>query len=379
MLQGSLPEGEHTVRFLCYVVRNNEWFKTLSRAAVMSNPVKVQGKAGGACSADLAKLKAPVAFVERPDSGAAQKAGALDKSALKGEIWFDSNREGNWDIFVMNADGTNVRNVTNTKDKDEFDCRPSPDGKRVAYVVGKIDPGPRGAYIFGRWANQSPKWELWVSDRDGKNAKKIADKANRPDWSPDSKAVVYSGPTSKEREETTYVQVVDTGKIAEPLKKAEKWIRGGTGAAFAPNSRKMLCGGKLWTSTGVTLFVADLDESYEFKSFKPVMTTYQGCTPRWSADGERIYFAHHDPKYKGGIVLWSIKADGTDAKRFETPTNKCWPGYEPICESPDGTMVAYCAGGEIHVQRVADGADVALTAKQGANAAPRWHKGAAGP
>jgi Tol biopolymer transport system component len=107
------------------------------------------------------------------------------------------------------------------------------------------------------------------------------------------------------------------------------------------------------------------------------MTTYHGCTPRWSADGQRIYFAHHDPKYNGAIVLWSIKADGTDAKRFETPTRKRWGGYDPICESPDGKMVTYSGGGVICVMRISDGAEVKLTQKQGKSQdmAPRWHRG----
>ena len=94
-------------------------------------------------------------------------------------------------------------------------------------------------------------------------------------------------------------------------------------------------------------------------------TSYRGCTPRWSADGKRVYFAHHDPKHRGAIILWSIKADGTDAKRFETPTRKSWPGYNPFCESPDGTMVAYLSGAGISVMRLSDGADVALTEKKG--------------
>ena len=133
--------------------------------------------------------------------------------------------------------------------------------------------------------------------------------------------------------------------------------------------------GKLWTSAGAALMVVELDENYEFKGIKQSMTEYHGCTPQWSASGERLYFAHHDPAYGGVIVLWSMKVDGTDARRFETPTTKRWEGYGLICESPDGTMVTYSPYGDIMVQRISDGAEVSLTGKGGKAFAPRWHKG----
>ncbi|HUT33636.1 MAG TPA: hypothetical protein VNE39_09165, partial [Planctomycetota bacterium] len=99
----------------------------------------------------------------------------------------------------------------------------------------------------------------------------------------------------------------------------------------------------------------------------------RGCTPQWAADGEWLYFAHHDPRHHGAILRWKFRPDGTEVRRFETPTQKRWDGYDLICESPDGTMITYSRGNNICVMRLSDGAEARLTEKAGRNMAPRWH------
>src|ERR1041385_5095298 len=42
--------------------------------------------------------------------------------------------DGNWEIFVMNADGSHPRNLTNTPDQNEHFPRISPDGTKIAYT-----------------------------------------------------------------------------------------------------------------------------------------------------------------------------------------------------------------------------------------------------
>ncbi|MFC1672061.1 HEAT repeat domain-containing protein [Planctomycetota bacterium] len=369
-LAGSLGKGEHTVRFLCRVTD-----KTL----VISNPVTVQGAEEAAGPEQLAVLdkgKVP-AFVPKPSSPTARPGGSLDRKKLRGEIYFDSNRDGSFDIFAINADGSNVRNLTNTPDKDEFEAKVSPDGRQVAYTRGKLS---NAGVWGGRW-NMAPDREVWIVDRDGKNARKIADKAIRPDWGPDGKAVFYSGHVDGKG--AFCAQNIRTGKVTEPLKKVKSWMRGVSGGVLAPGKLKVAFGGKLWTQLNAALYVADLnDGNYEFKSFKAVHGTYRGCTPRWSADGKRLFFAHHDPQHGGNIILWSIKPDGTGARRFETPTRKAWPGYDPFCESPDGTMVTYLDGGSagICVMRLSDGATVRLTERKAGvqYGGLWWHRGPQG-
>ena len=49
------------------------------------------------------------------------------------QIIFSSHRDGNWEIYVMDPDGGNLRRLTNS-DFDEWEPSWSPDGKRIAFT-----------------------------------------------------------------------------------------------------------------------------------------------------------------------------------------------------------------------------------------------------
>ncbi len=357
-LAGSLPQGECMVRLL---------FRPTPDSLLLSNPVTVTGKAGGAGPAQLAALEKPSQFAPLPDTPPAQGLPPLAEAA-RGEIWFDTNRDGNWEIYVMKADGSNALNVTRTEDRGEFGPVPSQDGRRVAYHVGDSKKAGDGG-MWGRW-NPSGK-SVWVMDRDGKNAKKLADEAITPAWWPDGKSVLYG------RNKQLVMHNLETGEAKPLLTSVSSWLKlSPAPLSFAPATRTLLCGGGLHSTPSAMTLAVELDENAEFKDFRVLTTIYRGCTQRWtSPEGRRVIWAHHDPKYAGDIILWTMKPDGTDARRFWRNSDR-WPGYGMYCESPDGTMFAHSCGNDIVVVRFADGASLPLTHKQGVNQAPFWHPGA---
>ena len=84
----------------------------------------------------------------------------------------------NWEIFVMDADGSQPVNLTQTPQVHEHYPQVSPDGSKICFSV---DTGEGRATVRS----------LWVMDVDGRNRRKLADGAREPFWSPDSQRIGF--------------------------------------------------------------------------------------------------------------------------------------------------------------------------------------------
>ena len=75
------------------------------------------------------------------------------------QIAFSSNRDGNREVYVMNADGTNPINLTNHPARDGG-ADWSPDGMRIAFSTNRD----------GNWEKKpNDNWEVYVMNADGTN------------------------------------------------------------------------------------------------------------------------------------------------------------------------------------------------------------------
>ena len=101
------------------------------------------------------------------------------------QIAFASQRDGNHEIYVMDADGGNQRNLTNDLHLD-WDPSWSPDGKRIVFV------SQRDGHFRSRFGITS---EIYVIDADGMNEQRLTENPQNdwfPSWSPDGKRIVFS-------------------------------------------------------------------------------------------------------------------------------------------------------------------------------------------
>src|SRR5216110_3528373 len=87
------------------------------------------------------------------------------------KLVYETNRDGNWDLYLCNADGSNSVNLTRTPDVDELYPKPSPDGSKICFVAdeGKGDAKTRNVYYM---------------NSDGTGRTKIAENGREPCWSP---------------------------------------------------------------------------------------------------------------------------------------------------------------------------------------------------
>jgi Tol biopolymer transport system component len=111
-----------------------------------------------------------------------------------GRIVFRSDRDGDTEIYVMNADGTAVVQLTSN---DIFDSAPawSPDGTQIAFERSLAGRNPDGSPNREGNGDGYPTDEIWVMKADGTNQRQLTDNSAHdegPAWSPDGTQIVFT-------------------------------------------------------------------------------------------------------------------------------------------------------------------------------------------
>ena len=113
------------------------------------------------------------------------------------KIAFSSNREENlMEVYVMNADGRNLKRITHNFQDMEDKSMPTwaPNGRRIAYV----------------W-----NWQIWVIDSNGDNRRMLTEKGGGryPTWSPDSDTIAFESWDREAPEHGIYTVGVSSGAV----------------------------------------------------------------------------------------------------------------------------------------------------------------------
>ncbi len=201
---------------------------------------------------------------------------------LKGyphRIVYESFRDGNWELYLANADGSNAVNLTKTADVDEVYPKCSPDGKKICFAAdeGKGDAKVRNLYLM---------------NPDGTGRAKFADNSREPCWSADGKKVAY---LPGEFEKFTYSDIASKGLRIYDLATGR--------TADHPYAAKIHHLYTLnWSACG-KWFVATVHGGMGFKHSIIAVEAegegvhdlnLKGCRPDLSPDGKRIIWGHGD-------------------------------------------------------------------------------------
>jgi Tol biopolymer transport system component len=85
----------------------------------------------------------------------------------------------NWELFMINADGSNPVNLTNTPYLDELYPHVSPDGRKICYIV---DEGTN---------RRNKVRSVYYMNVDGTNRVLVARNGRESCWGPDSRSIAY--------------------------------------------------------------------------------------------------------------------------------------------------------------------------------------------
>jgi len=200
-------------------------------------------------------------------------------------------KRGDWDLFLMRPDGSQLRNITNTPAWSEAAPRFSPNGKKMLYRRLKKEQ----TISHDRWGFQG---QLMLADADGTKAVEFGKTGEFTwgAWSPDGRQISCLSLRG--------VEVVDL----KTKRVIRKFPRQGVFQQlfWAPNG-KWFCGtanvgGEKWTIVRMDASTGKVN----------VVSKFQNCTPDWFPDSERVIFSNR-PADQGGhgwTQLWMAGATG---------------------------------------------------------------------
>jgi Tol biopolymer transport system component len=258
-----------------------------------------------------------------------------------GVIAFDRPGDANVDIYSMNVDGSNLRNLSNDPAGDH-DPRYSRDGSRIAFV-----------------SNRDGNWEIYVMYADGAGVTRLTydpTEDELPAWTSDDR-IVFVG--HRDGNTDLYVTGADGGAVRRLTTDAFDYF-----PAPAPSGDRVA-------------FISDRDGTFDIYTISigdgsmtrvtdsPVADTW----PVWSPDGRKIAFT----RWNGAEhVLYTVNVDGSGLTQI---TNV--PGREEAAPtwSPDGKQIAFLGCYDRNcdlIVRNADGSGSETTLLHGGAGAPDW-------
>ena len=226
-------------------------------------------------------------------------------------IAFQSYRDGNYEIYVMDDDGGNQTRLTNNGARDE---RPSwsPDGTRIAFE-----------------STRDGNTEIYAMDDDGGNVDRLTNNSafdGGAAWSPDGTRIAFES----NRDGSCEIYAMDDD--------------GGNVDRLTNNSA--VDGGAAWSPDGTRIaFESTRDGNYEIYAMDDDGRNQTRLTnnsarddgPAWSPDGTRIAF---HSRRDGDFEIYAMDDDGRNQTRL---TNDRALDAYPEWWSPDGigTVIAF--------------------------------------
>lgn len=274
-------------------------------------------------------------------------------------ILVECERDGNSDIFVIQADGSGMVNLTNHP---AWDGTPawSPDGARIAFTSDREGDRP----------------QIYVMNADGSDVVRLTVSEGldmMPAWSPDGQKIAFVSTRP-------YTLTVEGGRLmidAGP----EIWIMDADGGnptritgdqqdqalypTWAPDGRRLAY---MNVSEHIDLVVHVLGE--EFGQSLTADATFSSWSPSWSPDGRQLAFMADQED--GNSEIYVVDSDGSSLKNLtNSPAAEADPSW-----SPDGKKILFISDRDGHAQVYmmnADGSNVTrITNDQYEYARPVW-------
>ena len=223
-------------------------------------------------------------------------------------IAFESSRDGDWDIYVMNADGKDIMQIT---DDDAWDTSPSwsPDGRRIAFV-----------------SRRDGDFDIYVMNADGSGVVQLTDDDagdGGPSWSPDGRRIAFTSDRDGDRD--IYVMNADGSDVVQLTDgSSDNWV-----GSWSPDGRRIAFTSNRDGDNEIYVMNADGSGIVQLTD-----DDARDAGPSWSPDGHRIAF--QSDRY-GDADIYVMNADGSGVVLLtDDDAGDGAPSW-----SPDGHRIAF--------------------------------------
>ena len=221
---------------------------------------------------------------------------------------FSSSRDGNYEIYVMEKDGSNPRRLTVNSTSDQHPAW-SADGRHLAFS-----------------SSRDGNYEIYVMEKDGSNPRRLTVNSTsdqHPAWSADGRHLAFS--SSRDGNYEIYVMEKDGSNprrltVNSTSDQHPAWSADGRHLAFSSNR-----------DGNYEIYVMEKDGS------NPRRLTVNSASdqhPAWSADGRHLAFSSNRD---GNYEIYVMEKDGSSPRRL---TNHEKGDVQPAWSS-DGKHIAF--------------------------------------
>ena len=232
-------------------------------------------------------------------------------------VAFATNRDGNWEIYVMNSDGSNPHNVTNNPGRDSHPSW-SPGGSKIAFQ-----------------SERDGNWEIYVMNSDGSEQVRLTDDRGvdqSPTWSPDGTKIAFV--SDRGGRHSVWTMNSDDGSEPEDVTGSyvnSRW------PAWGPRSRTLayetVQDVRIVRTDDVQLNEKIVDKNNFFDGF------FVGWLD-WSPDGKKLaLISNHQERTQFTRLIYTSQLDGFRFRRlYDNPSGL---PYERPTWAPDSNMIVF--------------------------------------